>query len=90
MESMYYEHVDRPKEPMSPMDSIKTCFSKWSDWGGRATRSEFWWFYAFSMVVSLICQGSVWVIAVTVGFAGVLPTIPLGPYRSFGWQPSYH
>jgi len=75
MESMYYEHVDRPKEPMSPMDSIKTCFSKWSDWGGRATRSEFWWFQAFSIVVGLICQVSVWMIAVTVGFAGVLPTI---------------
>ena len=75
MESMYYEHVDRPKEPMSPMDSIKTCFSKWSDWGGRATRSEFWWFQAFSIVVSLISQVSVWMIAVTVGFAGVLPTI---------------
>ena len=75
MESMYYEHVDRPKEPMSPMDSIKTCFSKWSDWGGRATRSEFWWFQAFSIVVGLISQVSVWVIAVTVGFAGVLPTI---------------
>ncbi len=75
MESMYYEHVDRPKEAMSPLDSIKSCFSMWSDWGGRASRSEFWWFYAFSMVVSLITQTSVWVIAVTVGFTGVLPTI---------------
>ena len=36
MESMYYEHVDRPEEAMSPRDSIKTCFAKWSDWGDRA------------------------------------------------------
>ena len=75
MESMYYEHVDRPEEAMSPRDSIKTCFAKWSDWGDRASRSEFWWFYAFSMVVSLIIQASVWMIVVTVGFTGVLPTI---------------
>tara|TARA_B110000014_G_scaffold231276_1_gene193242 strand:+ start:2334 stop:5900 length:3567 start_codon:yes stop_codon:yes gene_type:complete len=77
MESMYYEHVDRPKEPMSPMDSIKTCFSKWSDWGGRATRSEFWWFFASYLVVRLILLAAIVAIAVTVGFDGTVPTILL-------------
>ena len=75
MESMYYEHVDRPEEPMSPLDSIKTCFSKWSDWGGRASRSEFWWFFAFSTVVRLLCLVPIWVIVVAVGLNGILPNI---------------
>ena len=77
MESMYYEHVDRPEEPMSPLDSIKTCFSKWSDWGGRASRSEFWWFFAFYMVFRLTISVPLVVIAVTVGFNGFIPSILL-------------
>ena len=77
MESMYYEHVDRPKEAMSPMDSIKSCFSMWSDWGGRASRSEFWWFFAFYMVLRLMLTAPLVVIAVTVGFNGLIPTILL-------------
>ena len=28
-------------------DSIKTCFSKYADFNGRATRSEFWWWVLF-------------------------------------------
>ena len=76
MESMYYEHVDRPKEPMSPMDSIKTCFSKWSDWGGRATRSEFWWFFASYLVARLILfVAAVVAIFVMAGFDETVATI---------------
>jgi uncharacterized membrane protein YhaH (DUF805 family) len=35
-------------------DAIKTCFSKYSDFSGRATRSEFWWFALFVWLVQLI------------------------------------
>ena len=35
----------RPKQTMSFQDSIRTCFKKWSSWHGRASRSEFNWFY---------------------------------------------
>lgn len=31
--------------------SIKTCFSKYVTFSGRATRSEFWWFSLFSFIV---------------------------------------
>jgi uncharacterized membrane protein YhaH (DUF805 family) len=30
---------------MTFMESIKTCFTKYADFNGRATRSEYWWFY---------------------------------------------
>ncbi len=31
--------------------SIKTCFSKYVTFSGRATRSEYWWFSLFSFIV---------------------------------------
>jgi len=77
MEGMYYEHVDRPKEAMSPLDSIKSCFSMWSDWGGRASRSEFWWFFAFAISLRSIMTVALFVMYVTIGSNGTLPTILL-------------
>ena len=41
--------------------SIKTCFSKYATFSGRATRSEFWWFWLFQVllawtfIVPIIC-----------------------------------
>ena len=34
--------------------SIKTCFSKFFDFSGRARRSEYWWFYLFSAITSIV------------------------------------
>ena len=39
---------------MSLTESIKTCFSKYTVFSGRAQRSEFWWFFLFSVVSSAI------------------------------------
>ncbi len=30
---------------MTFVDSVKTCLKKYADFSGRATRSEYWWFY---------------------------------------------
>ena len=32
--------------------AISTCLSKYATFGGRATRSEFWWFYLFTVLLS--------------------------------------
>lgn len=32
---------------MTFQESIKTCFRKYADFTGRATRSEYWWFFLF-------------------------------------------
>ena len=32
---------------MTFFDSIKTCFSKYAEFSGRASRSEFWWLVLF-------------------------------------------
>ena len=39
---------------MSFTESIKTCFEKYIDFSGRASRSEFWWFFLFRFIVGLI------------------------------------
>ena len=28
-------------------ESLRTCFEKYANFNGRASRSEFWWFYLF-------------------------------------------
>ena len=33
-------------------ESISTCFSKYASFDGRAPRSEYWWFFLFTFLVS--------------------------------------
>ena len=39
---------------MTPTESIKTCFRKYVDFNGRASRSEFCWFFFFCIVSWLV------------------------------------
>ena len=34
--------------------SIKTCFNKYAVFSGRASRSEFWWFFLFGILGGII------------------------------------
>jgi uncharacterized membrane protein YhaH (DUF805 family) len=36
--------------------SIKVCLSKYADFSGRASRSEYWWFMLFGVLIS--CAGA--------------------------------
>ena len=44
----------RPTNMMNPIDSVITCLKKYVMFEGRASRSEFWWFYLFTFIASLI------------------------------------
>jgi uncharacterized membrane protein YhaH (DUF805 family) len=35
---------------MTFTDSVRTCFTKYADFGGRAGRSELWWFVLFVLI----------------------------------------
>ena len=48
-------------------ESIKICFNKFADFTGRARRSEYWWFYLFSQLVS----------SFTCGLGGLVCFIPM-------------
>lgn len=39
---------------MNLTDSVKTCFSKYATFEGRAKRSEYWWFWLTTFVLSYI------------------------------------
>lgn len=34
-------------------ESISNCFSKYADFNGRATRSEYWWWVLFVMLAAI-------------------------------------
>ncbi|RJF97256.1 DUF805 domain-containing protein [Noviherbaspirillum saxi] len=39
---------------MTFTESIKTCLSKYADFKGRASRSEYWWFALFITLTGLV------------------------------------
>jgi len=46
--------------------SIKTCFNKYAIFAGRASRSEFWWFFLFGFLGATVA----WIIDVMIfGYA---------------------
>lgn len=34
--------------------AVKTCFSKYADFNGRATRSEYWYFFLFQFICGIV------------------------------------
>ena len=39
---------------MTFSESYKTCFAKFTTWQGRASRSEFWYFYLFALICYVV------------------------------------
>ena len=39
---------------MTFFNSIKTCYMKSFDFKGRASKSEYWWFWLFQMVLDVL------------------------------------
>jgi uncharacterized membrane protein YhaH (DUF805 family) len=37
---------------MTFQESVKVCLTKYADFTGRASRSEYWWFFLFVLLVS--------------------------------------
>lgn len=38
---------------MQIMTAVRTCFSKYATFSGRARRAEYWWFVAFNIMVNI-------------------------------------
>jgi uncharacterized membrane protein YhaH (DUF805 family) len=43
-------------EQMSFGKSIATCMGKYVDFGGRASRSEYWWFFLFTLLLNWVAD----------------------------------
>lgn len=61
-------------------DAIKICFNKYADFEGRARRSEFWWWYLFTVLVSL-GVGWIPVVGQIVSIALLVPSYAVGARR---------
>ncbi|MGV6839696.1 MAG: DUF805 domain-containing protein [Planktomarina sp.] len=72
---------------MSFMEAVKTCLSKYVTFSGRASRSEFWWFYLFTIIVSVVAGvvdgavGTAGLVGMIANLALILPTISAGVRR---------
>jgi uncharacterized membrane protein YhaH (DUF805 family) len=62
-------------------ESIATCFTKYADFSGRASRAEYWWFFLFlclaSAALSLVSE----MVAGLFQIAVFLPSIAAGVRR---------
>lgn len=62
-------------------ESIQTCFSKYADFTGRASRSEYWWWTLF---VILVCFGAAiisQILYALIALGVLLPSIAVGVRR---------
>ena len=67
---------------MNFTDSVATCFKKYADFNGRASRPEFWWFVLFTVIVSIV-GGALfrnWVMSL-INLALFVPSIAVGARR---------
>ena len=65
---------------MDFLTAIKTCFSKYADFTGRARRSEFWFWWLFTFIVGLIL-GWIPVIGWSISIALIIPNLAVGARR---------
>jgi len=70
-------------EPMTFGKSISTCFSKFFDFKGRATRPEYWWFYLFTLLISWgsMLVDPTQILSGLISLALIFPTIAAGTRR---------
>jgi uncharacterized membrane protein YhaH (DUF805 family) len=59
---------------MNFMDAVKTCFSKFADFNGRAGLPEYWWFALFATVAPIIIS------AVSPALSSVFSLVILIPF----------
>lgn len=57
-------------------ESIKTCFSKYATFEGRASRSEYWWFFLLTYV-----GGNIPVVGWIIAIAAFIPSIAVAARR---------
>ncbi len=61
--------------------SIRTCFTKYAEFAGRATRSEFWWFFLFTLLVSVGLDMVSHTLSGLFSLATLLPSLAVGARR---------
>lgn len=63
------------------LDAIKICFSKYVVFSGRASRSEYWWFTLFTLVIGFVIAKFVPLLGAIFYLAVLLPSLAVGARR---------
>jgi uncharacterized membrane protein YhaH (DUF805 family) len=66
---------------MTFIESITTCFQKYAEFTGRATRSEFWWWALFVFLLSMCAQMLSNALGTIVSVVTLLPSIAVTTRR---------
>jgi uncharacterized membrane protein YhaH (DUF805 family) len=62
-------------------ESINTCFSKYADFNGRASRSEYWWWVLFTFLASIAINMVSHHVSGFFSLATLLPSLAVGARR---------
>ena len=63
------------------VDAVKRAFAKYATFSGRASRSEYWWFFLFNMIVSLVLTIVFAPLSAVYSLATLVPGIAIGVRR---------
>ena len=66
---------------MDFVSSVKSCLGQYAGFAGRATRSEFWWFFLFQVLVMLIASMLGNLVYGLASLALLLPALAVGARR---------
>jgi len=66
---------------MTFVDAVKTCFTKYADFNGRAARSEYWWYTLFIIIASVLLSNVSDTVSLLFGLATLLPSIAVAARR---------
>ena len=62
---------------MNFIESIQTCYKKFFDFSGRASKSEYWWFQLYNAIIyvlSFVFQGDLTLLFSILVIANIIPT----------------
>jgi len=68
-------------DPMTFLESIKTCFSKYATFDGTASRSEYWWFALFLVLGAFVCGIFSHKLQIAFNLLTLLPSIAVAARR---------
>ncbi|CAM3689776.1 DUF805 domain-containing protein [Roseateles saccharophilus] len=66
---------------MNFQQAIQTCFSKYVDFSGRASRSEYWWFFLFVVLGCAILWRFSYALYVLFALGTLLPSLAAASRR---------
>jgi len=68
-------------EFMNFIDAVQACFAKYTNFKGCASRSEFWWWFVFTLIVTAALRALSYNLAAIFSFATFLPSIAVTARR---------